>query len=80
MKKVFSAKRLIFTFCCQNTYNKIACANFNRVSPKFIFKISSYSFEVEASNSVGSYVLRTKTKLSIGQIFDLGLRNENIEF
>ena len=60
--------------------SNIARANFYRDSPKSTLNSnSSYSFW-HGCLKLGSYFQGTKTKLSVAQNFDIGLRSENIEF
>ena len=60
--------------------SNIARANFYRNSLKSTLNSnSSYSFW-HGCLKLGSYFQGTKTKLSVAQNFDIGLRSENIEF
>ena len=61
-------------------YNYIACANLIRDFAKINLKsFSSCSFW-DGVLILGCYVLRINTQLFIDQIFDSGLRSENMEF
>ena len=77
--KILFLAKVIALSNLKNTYNHIVRANLNRDSLKISFKISSYIFW-DKPLKLYSYFLGTKTKFLSGQIFDLGLRSDNIEF
>ena len=80
MKNILFLVKVIALSNLKNTYNYIAHAKFNRDSRKLTSKsISSYIF-YDKPLQLGSYVLWANIKLLSGQILDLGLRCENIEF
>ena len=79
-EKILFLAKVIEFWNCENTYNYIACANFNHDFPKFFVKSLLFLQFLKYSLELGIHVLGTKTKLSMNQNLYLGLRSKNIEF
>ena len=76
--KIFFLIKVITFLNLKSTYNNIAHANFNREFQKINFKI--YLLLQSLRYRLGSYVLRTKTKLLTMPISDICLRSKNVKF
>ena len=72
----FRNEKIVFPANLKNTYNYIACANFDRDNTKINLNWNSCSFWYR-DLKLGSYLLGTITKLLI---VDLGPRSGNFEF